>query len=148
MFKLKRRNSSKRRLNSASSSTAGSVSDLDDRVIMLCEDIPAENSFDSGRGSQSPEARSSSGSKSQDQNGSAQPGAEPQIIHLSRDRTSYRRARYIDGYPRKGSYRQRVVHVYGINIQFITALTNMWWCSSRFPDRNLIKITIHMIAIT
>lgn len=107
MFKLKRRFSSKRRLDSASSSTAGSVSDLDDRVIMLCEDVPVENSFDSGRGSQSPGARSSRASQSEEH----EEAADPQMIHLSRDRTSYRRAYYIDGHLREGSYSQRVVQV-------------------------------------
>ncbi|KAI4818180.1 hypothetical protein KUCAC02_011539, partial [Chaenocephalus aceratus] len=51
-------------LNSASSSTAGSASDLDDRVVMLCEDIPNESSFDSCRGSTGPGARSGRGSRS------------------------------------------------------------------------------------
>ncbi|TKS81708.1 Plectin [Collichthys lucidus] len=41
--------------------TSRSVSDEDNRVIMICEDIPSEGSFrDSGRGSQSSGARSSS----------------------------------------------------------------------------------------
>lgn len=71
-----------RRLNSASSSTAGSVSDLEDRVVMLCEDIPTESSFDSGRGSYSVGARSSRGSHSEDQ--------EPHGFHQSRDRLSDR----------------------------------------------------------
>lgn len=38
-----------------------SVSDVEDRVVMLCEDVPSEaSSWDSGRGSQSSGARSSS----------------------------------------------------------------------------------------
>ncbi len=41
--------------------TSGSVSDVDNRVVMLCEDIPSEgSSFDSGRGSHSSGTRSSS----------------------------------------------------------------------------------------
>lgn len=92
MLKLKRKFSSKRRLNSTSSSTAGSVSDAEDRVVMLCEDIPAESSFDSGRGSQSPGARSSRGSQSEEH----ESGTEPHIFHLSRDRLSYRQACYVE----------------------------------------------------
>lgn len=70
MHSLKKKfRSSKRRLNSTSSSTQGSVSDLEDRVVMLCEDIPAESSsFDSGQGSQSPGKSSSSlGSQNREQ---------------------------------------------------------------------------------
>lgn len=41
--------------------TGGSVSDMEDRVVMLCEDIPSEgSSWDSGWGSQSSGARSNS----------------------------------------------------------------------------------------
>ncbi len=45
-----------------------SASDAEDRVVMLCEDIPSESSLDSGRGSQSPGARSG---------GDSQMGYEP-----------------------------------------------------------------------
>lgn len=107
MLSLKRK-MSKRRLNSASSSTAGSVSDLEDRVVMLCDDIPAERSFDSGRGSTSTRARSSRGSQSEEHEG----GSPPQMVHLSRDRSSYRKACYVDRDPPKGYYIQRVVQVY------------------------------------
>lgn len=111
MLKLKRRFSSKRRLNSTSSSTAGSVSDAEDRVVMMCEDIPAENSFDSGRGSQSPGARSSRGSQSEEH----ESGAESHIIHKSRDRLYYRQACYVDRDPhraRKEYFIQNVVEEY------------------------------------
>lgn len=107
----KKFHSRKRRLNSASSSTAGSVSDLEDRVVMLCEDIPVENSFDSGRGSNSIGARSSRDSQSEEH----ESGSEPHIIHLSRDRRSYRQACYVEREPRrphKEYYIQRVVQVY------------------------------------
>ncbi|XP_044190802.1 plectin a isoform X16 [Thunnus albacares] len=110
MLKLKRKFHSKRRLNSASSSTAGSVSDLEDRVVMLCEDIPAENSFDLGRGSLSPGAHSSRGSQSDEQ----ESGSEPHIFHLSRDRLSYRQACYVEREPprtQREYYVQRVVQV-------------------------------------
>lgn len=58
MLNMKRRLSFKKR-RTGSSSTVASASDAEDRVIMLCEDIPSESSLDSGRGSQSPGARSS-----------------------------------------------------------------------------------------
>lgn len=61
MFSLKKKFRSKK-----SSSSHGSVSDLEDRVVMLCEDVPSEVSFDSGQGSISPGACSSGGSQSGD----------------------------------------------------------------------------------
>lgn len=122
MLNLKRKFHSKRRLNSASSSTAGSVSDLEDRVVMLCEDIPTENSFDSDRGSLSPGARSCRGSQSPgarssrgSQSEEHESGSEPHIFHLSRDRLSYRRACYVEREPPQAQreyYIQRVVQVY------------------------------------
>lgn len=57
MLNMKRRLSFKKRRASSSSS------DVEDRVVMLCEDIPSEGSLDSGRGSQSPGARSSGDSQ-------------------------------------------------------------------------------------
>ncbi len=62
MLNMKRRLSFKKRRTS-SSSTKASASDVEDRVVMLCEDIPSESSLDSGRGSQSPGARSSGDSQ-------------------------------------------------------------------------------------
>lgn len=59
LLNMKRRLSFKKR-RTGSSSTMASVSDMEDRVVMLCEDIPSE---DSGRGSQSPGARSSGDSQ-------------------------------------------------------------------------------------
>lgn len=110
MLNLKRKfHSSKRHLRSASSSTVGSVSDLEDRVVMLCEDVPTENSFDSGRGSTSPGGRSSRGSQSEEH------GLDPPIIHLSRDRLSYRQACFVEEEPShapKEYYIQKVVQVY------------------------------------
>lgn len=112
MLKVKRKLSmKKRRLNSASSSTVGSVSDLEDRVVMLCEDVPNENSFDSGRGSNSAGARSSRGSQCDEH----ESGSEQRYIHLSRDRHSYRQACYVEREPTRAQtqyYIQRVVQVY------------------------------------
>lgn len=104
MYKLKRRFSSKRRLDSTSSSTAGSVSDLEDRVIMLCEDVPNEDSFDSGLSSRSLGARSGRGSQSEE----PESGSEPRLVRLSRDR----RACYAQKDPWRDYYVQRVVQVY------------------------------------
>ena len=55
MLSLKRRLSFRKR-RASNSSTPGSVSDAEDRVVMVCEAIPSESSLDSGRGSQSPGA--------------------------------------------------------------------------------------------
>lgn len=82
MYKLRKKFSSKRRLNSASSSTAGSVSDLEDRVIMMCEDGPNQSRPDW-------DWSSSRGSRSES-------GSEPPVIHLSRDRLSNRQACCVD----------------------------------------------------
>lgn len=62
MFGMKKKKSKlKKRSISFLGSISGSVSDVDDRVVMLCEDIPSEgSSWDSGRGSHSSGTRSSS----------------------------------------------------------------------------------------
>lgn len=100
MMKLKRKFHSKRRLNSASSSTVGSVSDLEGRVVMLCEDVPTENSFDSGRGSTSPGARSRQVSQSEELDSGSD---------LSRDRLSYRQACYVEQEPDQEDYYVQIV---------------------------------------
>ena len=128
MLKLKRRFSSKRRLNSASSSTAGSVSDLEDRVVMLCEDIPNENSFDSGRGSAGLGARSSRGSQSEEHD------SEPHMGHLSRDRLSNRQACFVEQKPprpHKEYYIQRVMQVYGSFGAFSSESECIYWSRNR-----------------
>lgn len=56
MFSLKRRLSIKKR---RASSSSNSVSDAEDRVVMVCEEIPSEISVDSGRGSHSTGTHSS-----------------------------------------------------------------------------------------
>lgn len=62
MFSLKRRRSVKKHQESSSSN---SVSD-EDRVVMVCEEIPSEISVDSGRGSHSAGTRSSEDSSAGD----------------------------------------------------------------------------------
>lgn len=108
MYSLKRKFSSKRRLNSSSSSTVGSVSDVEDRVIMMCEDVPRESSLDSAQSSHSLWGRSSRGSQGEEHDS----GSEPHFIHLSRDRLSYRQACYAEEDPRRQYYTQRIVQVY------------------------------------
>lgn len=56
-------------------------------MVMLCEDVPSEASFDSGQGSISPGARSSGGSQS----GDLEHGIERSLSNLSRDGFSYRK---------------------------------------------------------
>lgn len=119
MHSLKKKfRSSKRRLNSTSSSTQGSVIDLEDRVVMLCEDVSAESStFDSNRGLQNPgEFSSSRGSQIGEQEAGSGSGSDPRIVNLSRDRHSYRQVLYSDmeHYPRGHGdyYVQRVVQWY------------------------------------
>lgn len=63
MFSLKRRLSIKKR---QASSSSNSVSDAEDRVVMVCEEIPSEISVDSGRGSHSVGTRSSEDSSAGD----------------------------------------------------------------------------------
>ncbi|KAL2084633.1 hypothetical protein ACEWY4_020151 [Coilia grayii] len=60
MKSLKRRLTFRKRRSSGS---LASVSDGEDRVVMVCEDIPSEGSCDSGRGSQSPGGMSSGDSE-------------------------------------------------------------------------------------
>lgn len=56
-------------------------------MVMLCEDVPSETSFDSGQGSISPGACSSGGSHS----GDLEHGMEQKLSTLSRDGFSYRK---------------------------------------------------------
>ncbi|TTA40549.1 Plectin [Bagarius yarrelli] len=63
MFGFKRKRSLKKHRTSSSSN---SVSDAEDRVIMVCEEIPSELSVDSGRGSHSAGTLSSEGSSAGD----------------------------------------------------------------------------------
>ena len=61
MLSLKKKSKQKKGSLGFVRGAAGSVSNVDDRVVMLCEDIPSElSSWDSGRGSHSSGARSSS----------------------------------------------------------------------------------------
>lgn len=60
MLGIRKKSKKKKGSISFSGAFSGSNSDVDDRVIMLCEDIPSEaSSWDSGRGSHSSGARSS-----------------------------------------------------------------------------------------
>lgn len=63
MFSLKKKLTLKKR---RASSSSNSVSDAEDRVVMVCEEIPSEISVDSGRGSHSAGTRSSQGSSTGD----------------------------------------------------------------------------------
>lgn len=108
MLNLKRKFQSKRRRSSASSSTAGSVSDADGRVVMLCEDVPNENSSEVFHNA----GTRLRGSSLSEENESE---SEPSIFHLSRDRLSYRRACYVEREPaqhQREYYIQRVVKMY------------------------------------
>lgn len=113
MLSLKKKyRSIKSSLNSPSSSTGGSLNDLENRVVMLCEEFPVEQSgLDSGQGSQNHRARSSQGSWSQ--GGTSE--SERPVIHLSRDRLSYRKACYVETEPNPAhkGFSQKVVQVYG-----------------------------------
>lgn len=95
-------------LNSPSSS---SLNDLENRVVMLCEEFPVEQSLDSGQGSQNHGVCTSQGSRSQ--GGTSE--SEPPVIHLSRDRLSYRKACYVETEPNPAhkGFSQKVVQVYG-----------------------------------
>lgn len=83
MLNMKRRLSLKKRRTNLSS-TVASVCDVEDRVIMVCEDIPSETSQDSGRGSQS--SRDCSNRDSQTEDGSGWSSAyhlpERELGHL------------------------------------------------------------------
>ncbi len=60
MLGVRKKSKQKKRSLGFIGGKSGSVSDVDDRVIMLCEDIPSEgSSWDSGQGSHSSGARSS-----------------------------------------------------------------------------------------
>lgn len=60
MLGVRRKSKPKKRSRGFIGGTSGSVSDVDRRVVMFCEDIPSVgSSWDSGRGSHSSGARSS-----------------------------------------------------------------------------------------
>lgn len=87
MFSLKKKKKFQSTRKSRSSlSSHGSVSDMEDRVVMLCDDVPSEMSFDSGQESISPGACSSRGSQSEDID-----GMEQKLSSLSKDGFSYRK---------------------------------------------------------
>lgn len=114
MLSLKRKLRTRKRGSSSSSSAHGSVSDLDDRVVMLCENVPSEGSFDSE--SLSPEARSSCGSPS----GEFELSMERWLSPVNRDKMSYRMACYTEVVPAGtqaySCYTQRGSEVYGCSM--------------------------------
>lgn len=87
MFSLKKKKKFSSRKSRSSLSSHGSVSDFEDRVVMLCEDVPSEVSFDSGQESISPGACSSRGSQSED----FEHGMDQKLSSLSEDGFSYRK---------------------------------------------------------
>lgn len=114
MFSLKRKRRTRKRLSSSSSSTHGSVSELDNRVVMLCENMPSGGSFDSE--SLSPEARSNFGS----QIGEFELSMERRLSPVNRDKISYRKAYYTEVVPAGMQayyyYTQRGSQVYGCSM--------------------------------
>lgn len=87
MFSLKKKLSFKKRRASSSNS----VSDAEDRVVMVCEEIPSEISVDSGRGSHSAGTRSSEGSSAGDaDNGHSWSSVSisPNFSHKMEDRSN------------------------------------------------------------
>lgn len=88
--------------------TSGSVSDVDNRVVMLCEDIPSEgSSWDSGRGSHSSGARSSNEELGHGWRSHSFHGREPQTISSSLRPTkqySVREVRHVESSPVYGRH--------------------------------------------
>lgn len=123
MWSLKKKfHRKKRHGSSASSSAHGSVSDLEDRVVMLCEDLPNESSYDSCSEtlSQRSTSRSSMSRRSvsrSSQSGEQEPGTASYHPAISRDRLSYRQACYFEEAPtasQHGYYQvRRLQAVYG-----------------------------------
>lgn len=106
MLSLKKKSRSKKSsLGRSSSSRLDSINDRDYRVVMLCEEIPAEKSSDSGRGSRHPGACSTQGSES-----------DPQPIRLSRERLTHRRPCYVEREP-NAVYEGPIHKVYGCSLK-------------------------------
>lgn len=131
MWSLKKKfHRKKRHGSSASSSAHGSVSDLEDRVVMLCEDLPNESSYDSGsetlsqrstsRRSTSRSSMSRTSMSRSSQSGEQEPGMASYHPAISRDRLSYRQACYFEEVPtasQQGYYQvRRVQAVYGLSL--------------------------------
>lgn len=127
--------------SSASSSAHGSVSDLDDRVVMLCEDLPNESSYESSSEttSQRSMSRSSVSRRSMSrssQSGEQESGTASYHPAISRDRLSYRQACYFEEAPtasQQGYYQvRRVQAVYGY---FSLWSRNAFLCSRHTAQR-------------
>lgn len=97
----------RKRRRSSSSSVHGSLGDLEDRVIMLCENMPSERSFDSFE-SQSPEACSSVGSQSEE----FELNKERWLSPVNRDKMAYYSEMAHDG-TACYYYTQRRIQEYG-----------------------------------
>ncbi|TSK31514.1 Plectin [Bagarius yarrelli] len=96
MLSLKKKLRTRKRRSSSSSSAHGSVSDVDDRVVMLCETVPSEEeSFDLE--SLSLDACSSCGSQSEKLGLSL--GTEERLSSVNRNKMSYQRACYMNVVP-------------------------------------------------
>lgn len=87
MLSLKKNSRSKKSSVSRSSSSR-SINDGDYRVVMLCEEFPAEKSSDSSRGSRSTGACSAQRSE-----------PEPPAVQPSRERLTHRRACFVEREP-------------------------------------------------
>ncbi|KAL2079914.1 hypothetical protein ACEWY4_023707 [Coilia grayii] len=121
MWGLKRKLHRKKQRHSSSTSsstTHGSVSDLEDRVVMLCEDLPNESSYESSHDAETLSLSHRSVSRSSMSRGS-QSGTEQErhVITsrhppISRDRFTYRQACYFEEQPKTAPqeyYQVRVV---------------------------------------
>lgn len=82
---------------------SGSVSDVDDRVVMLCEDIPSEgSSWDSGWGSHSSGTRSSSDEQGRGWRSQSFHGREGQSVPRPVKQLSVREVRRVEPSPVSG----------------------------------------------
>lgn len=137
MLSLKRKLRTKKRRSSSSSSAHGSVSDLDNRVVMLCENVPSEGSFDSD--SQSPEARSSCGSQS----GEFELSMDQRLSPVNRDKTSYRVAYYSEMVPAGtqayDDYTQGGSHMYGCSMLLLRNWSLLGVIADVFPHHGYLE---------
>lgn len=90
MLSIKRKSKQRKGSQGFIRGASSSIGDADDRVVMLCEDIPSEaSSFDSGRGSQSSGAHSISEEPGHGWRSRSFHGREFQTTSDSRPRKQY-----------------------------------------------------------
>lgn len=117
MLSIRKKSKQKKRSLGFTGSGLGSLSDVDDRVVMVCDDIPSEgSSWDSGRGSNSSGARSSGDELGHGWRSHSFHGRQSQSPQRPTKQFSVREIRHVESSPVYGqdavSFTQRTRELY------------------------------------